>query len=174
MYTSTITTSPELKKNQKRVWNDTAWAGVRNALPLVDDEDTTMTVVARQARMETYEREAALMPTEATIASVSKALGASVFNLSFTAEFTNPSATKVSWVVEDTELSFKRGYTLVASTKRTLNGAVATEEIPELRVIMSRTAKAVRFITSFGRNSTRRCGESFSIGSPSRLLPYVK
>jgi hypothetical protein len=175
MYTST-TTEVVIKDNQKKLLNDTSWAGVRNAVPVFEDEDvdTTMSVVARQARVESYEHEQALTPTTATVTTVARLLGASKYNLYFEANFSWIMEPKATWTLEDSELNFKSGYSLVVKANRTFNGTLLTEAIPSVRVVMNRRAKAKRFILSFGRKSTRRVGESFNVTRPSDLANYLK
>ena len=175
MYTST-TQEVVLKDNQKKLLNDTSWAGVRNAVPVFEDEDvdTTMSVVARQARVESYEHEQALTPTTATITTVARLLGASKYNLFFEANFNWIMEPKATWNLEDSELNFKSGYSLVVKANRTFNGTLLTEAIPSVRVVMNRRAKAKRFILSCGRKSTRRNGESFNVTRPSDLANYLK
>lgn len=175
MYTST-THEVVLKDNQKKVISDSNWAGKRNALPTWHDEDTdnTMTVIKRQASTEAWQHAEALLPTEATKAAVALLLGAEKSNLFFTAEFSWIMEPKATWTLEDSELNLKAGHSLVVKSRRTFNGVVVTEEIPSVRVVMSRSARAKRFILSFGRKSTRRVGESFSVSRPSDLANYLK
>jgi hypothetical protein len=174
MYTSTK--EVVIKDNQKKLLNDTSWAGVRNAVPVFEDEDvdTTMTVVARQARVESYEHDEALTPTTATVNSVARLLGAGKSNLFFEANFEWIMEPKATWTLEDRELNLKSGHSLVVKANRTFDGTLLTEAIPSVRVVMNRRAKAKRFILSFGRKSTRRNGESFNVTRPSDLASYIK
>lgn len=175
MYTST-TQEVVLRDNQKKVIADSSWAGKRNALPTWHDEDSdnTMTVIKRQASTEAWQHAEALLPTEATKASVARLLGAEKSNLFFTAQFSWIMEPKATWTLEDSELDLKAGYSLVGKSRRTFNGEVVTEEIPSVRVVMNRRAKAKRFVLSFGRKSTRRYGASFNVTRPSDLANYLK
>jgi hypothetical protein len=175
MYT-TNTQEVVLRDNQKKVISDSSWAGKRNALPTWHDEDpdTTTTVINRQASTEAWQHAEALLPTEATKASVARLLGAEQGNLFFTAQFSWIMEPKATWTLEDAELNLKAGHSLVVKSRRTFNSVVVTEEIPSVRVVMNRHAKAKRFILSFGRKSTRRNGESFNVTRPSDLVNYLK
>jgi hypothetical protein len=133
-----------------------------------------MTVIKRQASTEAWQRAEALLPTEATKAAVARLLGASTYNLYFEANFSWIMEPKATWTLEDSELNLKAGYSLVVKSRRTFNGVVVTEEIPSVRVVMNRSAKAKRFILSLGRKSTRRVGESFNVTKPSDLANYLK